>query len=151
MKLESAVTLDSAVERCIFPIIPCPTADSRVNSCGFTLMEVLVALAIFGILSAAFLGQSTQQLAGASQAELQMVGDILAENELNRVLARTQWTQPGLISYPVSYGELEFEVIVDTRGTDFPLLRRVEVAVLTDESRPQARELSRLVGFRGQH
>ena len=122
-----------------------------MNNRGFTLMELLVALVIFGILSAAFLGQSTQQLAGSSQAELQMAGNILAENELNRVLARKQWTEPGLISYPIKYGELEFEVIVDTRATDFALLRRVEVAVLADSALQQERELSRLVGFRGQH
>jgi general secretion pathway protein I len=121
-----------------------------MNSRGFTLMEILVALAIFGILATAFLSQSSRQLAGASQAELQLAGDILAENELNRVLARKQWTEPGLISYPISYGAHEFEIIVDTRATDFPLLRRVEVAVLADTLQPHT-ELARLVGFRGQH
>ena len=80
-----------------------------------------------------------------------MAGDILAENELNRILARKQWTEPGLMSYPVSYAQYEFEVIVDTRTTDFPLLRRVEVAVLVDSAAPGERELVRLAGFRGQH
>ncbi len=121
------------------------------KSSGFTLMEILVALTVFAILAAAFLGQSTHQLVGASQAELQMAGDILAENELNRILARKQWTEPGLMSYPVSYAQYEFEVIVDTRTTDFPLLRRVEVAVLVDSAAPGERELVRLAGFRGQH
>ena len=69
-----------------------------MNNGGFTLMELLVALVIFGILSAAFLGQSTQQLAGSSQAELQMAGNILAENELNRVLARKQRWTPRVLS-----------------------------------------------------
>ncbi len=117
---------------------------------GFTLMEILVALAIFGILATAFLSQSSQQLAGASRAQLQLLGDVLAENELNRILARKQWTEPGLMSYPLTYGATEFEIIVDTRSTAFPLLRRIEVAVLDQAQQPQV-ELARLVAFRGQH
>lgn len=122
-----------------------------MNERGFTLLEIMVALTIFAILAAAFLGQSTQQLAAAGQSNLQMVGNMLAENELNRVLARNRWTEPGLMSYPLSQGEHRFEVIVDTRTTEFPLLRRVEVAVLIDDDISQERELARLVGFRGQH
>jgi general secretion pathway protein I len=121
-----------------------------VSQRGFTLMEILVALAIFGILATAFLGQSSQQLAGSSRAQLQLLGDVLAENELNRILARKNWTEPGLISYPLNYGAAEFEVIIDTRTTSFPLLRRIEVAVLDQSQQPHA-ELSRLVAFRGQH
>lgn len=118
---------------------------------GFTLMEMLVALAVFAILATAFIAQSSQQLAGANQAELRIAGELLAENELNRLLARSNWTEPGLMSYPVNYGGRDFEVIIDTRATDFPLLRRLEVAVLVDGADKQERELARIVGFRGQH
>ncbi len=117
---------------------------------GFTLMEILVALALFGIVATAFISQSTGQLAGSTRAQLQLLSDVLAENELNRMLARKQWTEPGLISYPLSYGTSEFEIIIDTRTTSFPLLRRIEVAVLDQSQQPPV-ELSRLVAFRGQH
>lgn len=118
---------------------------------GFTLMEMLVALAVFAILATAFLSQSSHQLAGASHSKLQMAGEILAENELNRLLARSNWTEPGLMSYPLSQGDNEFEVIIDTRLTDFALLRRIEVSVLSEGTQGQERELARLVGFRGPH
>lgn len=122
-----------------------------MNARGFTLMEMLVALAVFAILATAFIAQSSQQLAGSSQAQVRAAGEMLAENELNRLLARNSWTEPGLMSYPVSYAGRDFEVIIDTRVTDFSLLRRVEVAVVMEGADEQERELARIVGFRGQH
>lgn len=118
---------------------------------GFTLMEIMVALTIFAILSVSLMGQSAQQLAGARQADLQLAGGMLAENELNRVLSRKEWAPLGQIEYPVGYGNSRFTVRVSSTATDFPLLRRIEVAVVDGKQARQGRELARLVGFRGQY
>lgn len=116
---------------------------------GFTLLEVMVALAIFAILAVAFARQASGQLAGSRAVALRQVGALLAENELNRVLARKEWPPLGSVEMPASAGSARVLVRVSSTDTDYPLLRRIEVSVSSGAD--GGLELARLVGFRGQH
>ena len=118
---------------------------------GFTLMELLVALTVFSILSVALLGQSTRQLAGASLSNQKMAALSVAENELNRTLADGKLPELGVKAFTVDYLGQNLSVNVARTATEFPFLRRVEVVVSTAGSGRQQTELSRLVGFKGAH
>jgi general secretion pathway protein I len=118
---------------------------------GFTLLEIMVALAIFAILAVAFGRQTAGQLAGSRAVELRQVGALLAENELNRVLARKEWPPLGSVEVPATLGRARFVVRVVSSATEVPLLRRIEVSVTAGAGAVPGRELAKLVGFRGEH
>lgn len=118
---------------------------------GFTLLEILIALSIFAVLAVALTGQSARQLVGSREVELQQAGTLLAENELNRVLARKTWPPLGSAEYAAGYGRARFTVRVVSTGTDYPLLRRIEVSVQAGAEGGAGQVLASLVGFKGQY
>lgn len=118
------------------------------QSKGFTLMEVMIALAIFAILAMALSRHSSELVAAANRSQVQGLALQLAENELHRVLAARSWPALGERSYPREYGGGEFEVTVVTTETANFLLRRVEISVKTEDGR--SNQLASLYGFKGE-
>lgn len=111
---------------------------------GFTLVEVLVALAIVAIALAAGL-QATQALtSNALRQSSVMLAHICAENELVRTRLARQLPPIGDSSVACAQAGREFTVNVAVRPTPNPNFRRVDAHVFDAQS-PVLR-LSTVVG-----
>ena len=109
---------------------------------GFTLIEMLVALAVFGLAAMALLNLSGENTRSAARVETRTLGGLVAEN-----LSVEAMVAPSLAD-----GETSGEVPLAGRrwlwtravgGTDDPELQRVQIRVVTDEGQAAERTLFR--------
>ncbi len=111
---------------------------------GFTLIEVLVALAIVAIALIAGLQATTSLTNNAQRQSDVMLAQVCAENELVKVRLSRQMPGVGDNSAPCEQAGRSFSVTVSVRPTPNPSFRRVDAQVL-DGSSPVLR-LSTVVG-----
>lgn len=112
---------------------------------GFTLIEVMVALAIVAIALAAGT-QATSALTRNAQRQSDLVlAQLCAENELARVRLTPQMPPVGDSGQTCVQANTVFNVTVSTTATLNPNFRRVDVQVRDDAQRPVLR-LSTVVG-----
>ncbi|NMM78208.1 type II secretion system protein GspI [Acidovorax sp. SRB_14] len=113
---------------------------------GFTLVEVLVALAIVAIALLAGL-QATSALTRNAQRQADvLLAHLCAENELVQVRLSRQMPSVGDSQHSCVQAGREFTVAVAVRPTPNPSFRRVDAQVLAEGS-PVLR-LSTIVGRR---
>ncbi|AOE84586.1 type II secretion system minor pseudopilin GspI [Pseudomonas sp. TCU-HL1] len=121
---------------------------------AFTLIEVLVALAVFAVVAASVLTASARSLQIASRLEDKTLAMWIADNRLTELQLRE--TPPGSGR---DQGELDFagrrwEWLSQIEGTSDPALRRVTLWVAPRPTRGTGGKLEeratvRLVGFVG--
>ncbi len=116
-------------------------------SAGFTLLETLVALAIFAICAAVLLAQSQRALQQQQQLEMRTVGRWVAENKLAELQLQTPWPAPGTSTDSVELGNRSWQVVSIVADTARPDFRRIEIAVQTENGASSA--VDHLVGFVG--
>lgn len=99
------------------------------RACGFTLVEVLVALAITGIALAAGL-QATNALTNNAlrQSEV-LLAHVCAENELVKARLSRQMPDIGSGTVECAQGGRSFTVTVTVAQTPNPSFRRVDAQV----------------------
>ncbi|GAB3248387.1 type II secretion system minor pseudopilin GspI [Chitinimonas naiadis] len=98
---------------------------------GFTLIEVLVALAVLGIALAAAVRATTAIADGSLALRRHLAGGWVAQNRLSTYLARGQFPDIGSSEGRESQAGIEFvwrETVSETPNKSF---RRVEVRVST--------------------
>ena len=96
---------------------------------GFTLIEVLVALAIVAIALAAGM-QATQSLANNAQRQSDvLLAQLCAENELVRVRLSHQMPPVGEQRVACRQGEQDFVVALNVAPTPNPNFRRIDAQV----------------------
>ena len=101
---------------------------------GFTLVEVLVALAIVAIALAAGL-QATAALTNNAQRQSDLLlGQLCAENELARLRLVKQMPGIGDSELPCEEGQQAFLVRLKVSPTPNPNFRRVDAQVFSGES-----------------
>ncbi len=110
------------------------------DDAGFSLIEAMVALAVLAIATVGLMGAVQQHIDSTRAVESRTIAMWVAENRL----AELEIGAP-----QASEGEVEmlgrrWQVAVDRRGTDDPLLDRVTVAVAAAGEKAQ---LARLDGF----
>ena len=112
---------------------------------GFTLVEVLVALAIVSIALIAALRATGQATTAVSELRLRLFAGWIAENRLAEHRARGDWLALGVGRGTQSQGGVEFAWREEVIATPNSAFRRFEVlvSVPADESR----SLARLTGF----
>ena len=112
---------------------------------GFTLIEVLVALAIISIALMAALRAAGQGTMGAGESRSRLLAGWVAENVLAEHRARGDWLPLGVGRGVVRQGGMEFTWREEITALPSPAFRRVDVMVyaVPDESRA----LARLTGF----
>ncbi len=123
---------------------------------GFTLLEMLIAIAIIGVIGAAVstaVGGVANQTRGLEQ---RTVASWIASNHLTR-MRMLQRRQPqslaeGTKQTRLVFADRQWEVETEIKTTDHPWIRRVEVSVFeaTDEAGRQG-PYSQLSGFLGQY
>jgi general secretion pathway protein I len=112
---------------------------------GFTLVEVLVALAIVSIALLSALRAAGQGTNNVGELRSRLLAGWVAENLLAEHRARADWLPPGIQRGTARQGGLDFawrEEVIDTPNTSF---RRVDVRVFATAE--ESHSLAHLAGF----
>jgi len=117
----------------------------RNRLAGFTLVEVLVALAIVAIALLAALRVAGQGANNASELRSRLLAGWVAQNRLAEHRARGDWLALGLQSGTQRQGGLEFGWREEVVTTPNPAFRRIDVFVFVPQD--QSRSIAHLVGF----
>jgi general secretion pathway protein I len=112
---------------------------------GFTLIEVLVALAIAAIALTAVSRSAAVSSTSAAEIRLRTLAGFVAENRLGELEARRAWPPVGVSEGLERQAGIEFPWRVEVFATQHPLLRRVEVQVVDPSN--SAHVLRTLVGI----
>lgn len=117
-------------------------AASRTS--GFTLVEVLIALAIAAIALAAVSRAGALSSTTAAEVRLRALAGFVAENRLGELEARRAWPPVGVSEGAERQAGIDFSWRIEVFATQHPLLRRIEVQVLDPADRTHV--LRTLVG-----
>ena len=112
---------------------------------GFTLVEVLVALAIVSIALMAALRAAGQATNASGELRLRLFAGWVAENRLAEHRARADWLPTGIARGTQRQGGIEFAWREEVIATPHSAFRRVDVFVSAPGGEPRA--LARLTGF----
>ena len=116
-----------------------------VRPAGFTLVEVLVALAIVSIALLAALRVAGQGTTNVGELRSRLLAGWIAENLLAERRARGEWLPLGIQRGTVRQAELDFGWREEVRATPSPVFRRVDVFVFA--AAEESRSLARLTWF----
>ena len=117
----------------------------RRRPAGFTLVEVLVALAIVSIALLAALRAAGQATSSVSELRLRLFAGWIAENRLAEHRARGDWLALGIGRGTQSQGGVEYAWREEVIATPNPAFRRFEVFVSAPAD--ESRSLAHLTGF----
>ena len=112
---------------------------------GFTLVEVLVALAIVSIALMAALRAAGQGTAAVGELRLRLLAGWVAENRLAEHRARGTWLALGIGRGTQGQGGVEFAWREEVIATPNRAFRRLDVFVSVPAE--ESRTLARLTGF----
>jgi len=123
------------------------------RTAGFTLLEVMIALAVFAVVSAALVRNAAVAVRQTTIIEDRSLGIWVAENQLSqmRIQVRSDENYPSLGTnrYAVNLADRDWEVVVKIAATENADIRRVEVEVFAAQQPDQV--LADLAGFLGRY
>jgi general secretion pathway protein I len=99
------------------------------SSRGFTLIEVLIALAIVAIGLSAALRASSVGTDGVGQYRQRLLAGWLADNVASERSARGDWPDPGDSSREETLAGVRFQVRESVKATPNPRFRRLDIEV----------------------
>ncbi len=114
---------------------------------GFTLLEVLVALAIVAIALAAVVRIGGTAALNAARLEDKTFADWVALNRLEELRLATTWPSTGSLSGSEEMGGRVWRWTQQVQNTDDESVRKVEIQVASDDARDAP--IDSLVGFVG--
>lgn len=114
---------------------------------GFTLLEVVVALAILAVALGALINASGKTATNLSHLRDKTIATWIADNRLAELYLAKLWPPTGTNTGPTEMADREWYWKVEVSATSDPDLRRVEVTVTRDEKREQP--LTTVVAFLG--
>jgi len=125
----------------------------RRRQTGFTLLEIMIALAIFAVVSGALIRNASQAIRQTNIIQQKTLAFWIAENHLNQMRAspRLEGSFPGIGSerYSVTMADRDWEVVMDVEATENPDMRRIIVSVFAENDPDN--NIAELVGFRGKY
>ena len=96
---------------------------------GFTLIEVMVALVIFGVIAASVLKTLQDSIRQQAALEDRLAANWVAQQTLAEIRMRTEWPPLGKKTERVMVGEREWQVAAEVKSTSEPRMRHLIVQV----------------------
>lgn len=128
-----------------------PRLPRRRTHSGFTLIEVLIALLVFGLIATAASEVGSQYINSYERIRDKTLAAWIAENRMNELRLSPEFPGVGEHSSELDYGQYRWRVISEVSGTEEPTIRRVEVTVERFMGTGnEARRIHTLSGFIGE-
>ena len=121
------------------------------NSLGFTLLEVLVALAILALSAAAVLRQTHLNIKQQQTLELKSSALWIADDALTLMMAQEQWPPIGRVEQDQTLNGQNWRVLTEVQATPDPFMRKIDVSVATAEQGENGAAVITLTAYRGQY
>lgn len=102
---------------------------------GFTLIEVMVALIIFAVLSVTLLVRLGDNIRAEQYLESKTIASLIAENKLAELRIKEEWSAVRDDTDTVNMAGLDWQVKTTVTDTPNDNLRRVDVRVGPDSGR----------------
>ena len=112
---------------------------------GFTLIEVLVALAIVAVALLAAVRASGSMAQTNAEVRLRLLAQLSADNRIAELRAAGAFPPIGVRSAACPQGTAKLECVEEVKSTPNPLFRRVEVRVYGSTEREHV--LAELIGI----
>lgn len=114
---------------------------------GFTLIEVLVALMVFGLIATAASQVGSQYLGSFERVRDLTLASWVAGNRMNEIRLEENFPSVSENSQDLEYAGREWRVVTVVSDTDEDSMRRVEVRVEAYRDRGDPVQLQTLSGF----
>ncbi len=114
---------------------------------GFTLIEVLVALMVFGLIATAASQVGSQYLGSFERVRDLTLASWIAGNRMNEIRLEENFPSVSENSQDLEYAGREWRVVTVVSDTDEDSMRRVEVRVEAYRDRGDPVQLQTLSGF----
>jgi general secretion pathway protein I len=111
-------------------IPPARPGRRRVRAGGFTMIEVLVALAIIAVALAASIRAVGTMASDSSELHARLLAGWSADNALAQLRLAHAWPEIGEQSFDCSQGNVALTCTQRVSATPNPVFRRVEVSVV---------------------
>ena len=115
------------------------------RAAGFTLIEILVAVAILAVALAATTRAASVATDGALETRHRLLATWAAQNRVAELHARAAYPSTGTSKLTVEQGGLSLVIDESVTATPNPGMRRVDIAV--SDARDSARVLERLTAY----
>ncbi|HNE26698.1 MAG TPA: type II secretion system minor pseudopilin GspI [Pseudomonadales bacterium] len=116
---------------------------------GFTLIEIMVALAIFAILSVTLLVRLGGDVRSEYLLEEKTLASVVAENVLTTLRVKKDWSSINNDKSTIEMAGRKWEVTTTVKDTNIESLRQVDVRVVSAQDKRGASYL--LTGFVSKH
>lgn len=116
---------------------------------GFTLMEVMIALMIFGMLALTIQQVSSGYMGHYHRLEGQTMATWIAQNRLAEMRLEEQMPAVGESDEELRFGPHEWELAINVSDTEDPAIRRVEIIVSRVNEVFGSRRQRTVTGFLG--